>query len=238
MPNPLVRKLSQRDALDDEERDVLEAIPATLRRFGPGDVLVRQGGAVRITARGSSNAGQDGSSIPPMVVARSQRSTSVATSLICIRSCCGRWTTLSRRSRPASSRRFRPSGCARSPRSIPTWPDCSGSIRWSTPPSIASGRLVSPTARRLGVWRTSFASSTSALRRPAKDHAFGLPLTQTTLGEVIGTGLVHVNRTLQAIRRDGLLEWRRGSVQIKDWTGLVELADFDPGYLNLVRERR
>src|SRR5215211_5015427 len=41
----------------------------------------------------------------------------------------------------------------------------------------------------------------------AQDHACNLPLTQTELGDVCGLSTVHVNRTLQDLRRNGLIEF-------------------------------
>lgn len=44
---------------------------------------------------------------------------------------------------------------------------------------------------------------------------FVMPLTQETLADALGLTSVHVNRTLQAMRRDGVLEWRGGVVRLK-----------------------
>lgn len=44
---------------------------------------------------------------------------------------------------------------------------------------------------------------------------FAMPLTQETLADALGLTSVHVNRTLQAMRRDGVLEWRGGTVRLK-----------------------
>lgn len=63
--------------------------------------------------------------------------------------------------------------------------------------------------------------------------AFELPATQEQLAEATGLTSVHVNRTLQEIRGNGLLSFQKGRVEILNWPGLIEAAEFDPGYLML-----
>ena len=66
-----------------------------------------------------------------------------------------------------------------------------------------------------------------------KDHTFHLPLTQVQLAEAVGLTSIHVNRTLQQLRSDGLMEFSRGLLTIKDEKRLKTLAGFDPLYLHL-----
>jgi CRP-like cAMP-binding protein len=94
---------------------------------------------------------------------------------------------------------------------------------------------------------------TSLGRRPAIDHlahllcelyvrlrgrglvggnSFAFGATQTELGDVLGMSTVHVNRTLQDLRKLGLVEWEAGRVTILDFERLAERAEFDPAYLN------
>ena len=72
----------------------------------------------------------------------------------------------------------------------------------------------------------------------AQDRRFHLPLTQQTLGDMLGISTVHVNRTLQDLRAEGLVTWNGGVVEILGWDRLQEIAEFDPTYLNLVHEPR
>jgi CRP-like cAMP-binding protein len=67
----------------------------------------------------------------------------------------------------------------------------------------------------------------------ATDGAFSLPMTQQQLGEAVGMTSVHVNRVLQALKRDELLDFSFGDVKILNETRLRELAGFDPLYLHL-----
>jgi len=63
--------------------------------------------------------------------------------------------------------------------------------------------------------------------------SFELPITQERLGEATGLTTVHVNRTLQEIRGEGLLSFRNGQAEIHNWNALAEAAEFDPAFLML-----
>ena len=62
------------------------------------------------------------------------------------------------------------------------------------------------------------------------------PLTQTDLAEAIGLTPVHVNRTLQQLRRDGLIELGGRKLTVPDPERLRSVASFNPNYLHLDRE--
>lgn len=53
------------------------------------------------------------------------------------------------------------------------------------------------------------------LARRAGPDSFAMPLTQEMLADALGLTSVHVNRTLQSMRRDEVLEWRGGVVRLK-----------------------
>ena len=65
------------------------------------------------------------------------------------------------------------------------------------------------------------------------DHSYPLPITQTELGDALGLSLVHVNRTLQELRGNGLITFQAKTATIEDWEGLQRAAEFDPRYLHL-----
>jgi CRP-like cAMP-binding protein len=67
----------------------------------------------------------------------------------------------------------------------------------------------------------------------AEDNSCPFPLSQTHLGQALGTSAVHINRTLKKLRSDGLVEIKKGRLHILDWDGLSDAAEFDPAYLNL-----
>jgi CRP-like cAMP-binding protein len=63
---------------------------------------------------------------------------------------------------------------------------------------------------------------------------YELPMTQDQLADATGLTPVHVNRVLQALARDGLIERVTAkSVVICDWKKLAAAGDFHPGYLHL-----
>lgn len=63
--------------------------------------------------------------------------------------------------------------------------------------------------------------------------SFNLPITQSELGEALGLSTVHVNRTLQELRRADLITLKSGVVTILDVDRLASLAMFDPQYLGV-----
>jgi DNA-binding transcriptional regulator LsrR (DeoR family) len=60
-----------------------------------------------------------------------------------------------------------------------------------------------------------------------------LPLTQVDLGATTGLSNVHVNRTLQELRRQGLIELRGMHLRILNLPRLRTIAEFKPNYLHL-----
>lgn len=72
----------------------------------------------------------------------------------------------------------------------------------------------------------------------ARDLEFDLPITQTDLGDAMGLSQVHVNKSLQKMRREGLVSWAGMRVRLLDWPRLQAMSEFDPTYLNLEKARR
>jgi CRP-like cAMP-binding protein len=64
------------------------------------------------------------------------------------------------------------------------------------------------------------------------DGVFDFPITQEQLADATGLTPVHTNRTLQSLRRDGLIQLRNGFLRVLDWKGLREVGDFDELYLH------
>jgi CRP-like cAMP-binding protein len=65
-----------------------------------------------------------------------------------------------------------------------------------------------------------------------------LPLTQEFVADALGLTAVHTNRTLQALRETGAVEWRSGQLTVHDWPKLSDIARFDPSYLHLRSKQR
>ncbi|PZO78194.1 MAG: cyclic nucleotide-binding protein [Mesorhizobium amorphae] len=65
-----------------------------------------------------------------------------------------------------------------------------------------------------------------------------MPLTQLELGEATGMSAVHVNRTLQELRAENLIELRSRRLVIPDMEALRRTALFNANYLHLDHEGR
>jgi CRP-like cAMP-binding protein len=61
---------------------------------------------------------------------------------------------------------------------------------------------------------------------------FDLPLTQETIADALGLTSVHVNRVLQRLRAEGIIELGNGKLTILDADRLKKESGFDPTYLH------
>jgi CRP-like cAMP-binding protein len=59
---------------------------------------------------------------------------------------------------------------------------------------------------------------------------FPFPVTQAQLADMTGLTAVHVNRTVQGLRAEGLADIRHNAT-IYEWDALARAGDFDPDYL-------
>ena len=67
------------------------------------------------------------------------------------------------------------------------------------------------------------------------DNTIPFPLTQQDLSDATGITPVHVNRMLQELRNDGLIETKDHLLSVLDLKRLKEAAQFESSYLHLVR---
>ncbi|BAU94002.1 Crp/Fnr family transcriptional regulator [Methylorubrum populi] len=67
----------------------------------------------------------------------------------------------------------------------------------------------------------------------ASENQFSFPITQADLADTLGMSCVHVNRVLQKLRRDGLIELSGRKLTILKPDGLKSLAEFDASYLKV-----
>lgn len=65
------------------------------------------------------------------------------------------------------------------------------------------------------------------------DGVMRMPLTQEILADTLGLSVVHVNRTLQRLKRDGLLHQEGNMLIFDQMERLEEIADFQPDYLDI-----
>lgn len=65
------------------------------------------------------------------------------------------------------------------------------------------------------------------------DGSFELPVNQVTLADTLGLTSVHINRTLQRLRNDGLIRLCQRRLTILDRERLAAVAGFDGAYLRV-----
>ena len=72
------------------------------------------------------------------------------------------------------------------------------------------------------------------LRKAGLDDGpvFDFPITQEQIADATGLTSVHTNRTLQALRKDGLISLSSSKLTIVDWDQLAEVGDFNRRYLH------
>lgn len=89
-------------------------------------------------------------------------------------------------------------------------------------------RLGRQTAyERLAHWLSELYHRLSE-RGLASDDTFQLPLTQETIADILGLSVVHVNRTLQQMRGEGIIEFKSGQLSILKPEVLLHAGEFSP----------
>ena len=73
----------------------------------------------------------------------------------------------------------------------------------------------------LAVWllRRAFETGISS-----EKERLAIPITQVQIADMAGLSPVHANRTLQSLRRDGLVEWRPGELHVPDFERTADFA--------------
>lgn len=66
----------------------------------------------------------------------------------------------------------------------------------------------------------------------AEEYGYELPMTQEELGDALGLTPVHVNRTLKALTKEGLITRTKRYVNFPDWQKLRDVGDFNERYLH------
>lgn len=67
----------------------------------------------------------------------------------------------------------------------------------------------------------------------APGNEYRLPITQRDLADTVGLSNVHLNRAVQSLRADGLIEFENKLLTIRDFKRLAEISHFNPNYLHL-----
>lgn len=65
----------------------------------------------------------------------------------------------------------------------------------------------------------------------ASETAFEMPLSQESIGDIVGLSAPHVNRMFSELRHEGLIATEDHKIRILDPAALQIVAEFDPSYL-------
>lgn len=76
----------------------------------------------------------------------------------------------------------------------------------------------------LAVWLIERALATGLA---TEDNRFAIPMTQVQIADMMGLSPVHANRTLQSLRRDGLVDWRPNELVISDLPRAIAFAGIE-----------
>ncbi|VXD02027.1 hypothetical protein SPHINGOT1_380010 [Sphingomonas sp. T1] len=60
-----------------------------------------------------------------------------------------------------------------------------------------------------------------------------VPLTQEQLGNALGLTSIHVNRMLKRLRNEGLMEFHKRTLTLRNLAELHAVAGFNPSYLHV-----
>jgi CRP-like cAMP-binding protein len=233
MANPLVRKLECFQPLSDADKGMLEEASADIRAFGPrediileGDKpdhvhLVIEGWAVRYKILLNGDRAIMAYLIPGdlcdvHVSLLAQMDHSIATLSAC------RIAFIPR---------------ARMERIMDEHAPIARALWWSTlvDEAILREWLVTnahrPADQRLGHLLCEMLLRSKAVGL-TDDDSFDLPITQEELGDTMGLSTVHVNRTLQALRAQGLITSRGRRIVVDAPQRLMEFSGFNPNYLH------
>lgn len=235
----LIRALEQRDKISDEEREVLEGLPAREVEFAAGDVIVKEGSrpavssiVVRGTAARSQILADGGRQIVALHVPgdfvdlhsfllKRMAHGVIALSSVRIAQVPHDHLRVVTERHPHLTRLLW----------LATLIDAAIHREWI----VSIGRRNGP--ERLAHLLCEMFVRLRAVGL-AEDFTFPLPLTQAELGDVIGFSVVHANRMVQILRKEGLVRWQDARVTILDWQRLQDRCSFDPDYLVLEREPR
>jgi CRP-like cAMP-binding protein len=234
MNNPLLRKLANFTQLSEDESNAVNECSQDVREFAAGEDVISQGdrtGGVKLLL--------DGFACRYKVLEDGRRQ--IVAYFVPGDLCDLRVFILKRMDHSIGA--VVPSKVATiSPENIlmltHTYPTLTRALWWSTlvEEAIAREWLVN-VGQRDALERTAHLFCELLYRFRAvglnQGNSCTLPLTQVELAETLGLSSVHVNRTLQELRRRNLITLEGGTLTIQDLDELKELSFFNPDYLHL-----
>lgn len=60
-----------------------------------------------------------------------------------------------------------------------------------------------------------------------KQNRLEVTITQTQISDMLGLSLVHTNRTIKALEREGRVFWRQGAIEVPDLDAVADFAKMD-----------
>jgi CRP-like cAMP-binding protein len=117
-------------------------------------------------------------------------------------------------------------------------PGLASALAWTAgqEESVLAERVVS-LGRRDSLEKLAHALCELAARLSAINQMRGnvieTPLNQEDFADILGISVIHVNRTFRRLSEDGVVDYRKGQIELLNRDRLMELASFDPGYLHL-----
>lgn len=71
----------------------------------------------------------------------------------------------------------------------------------------------------------------------ASDKSFELPLTQSTIGHLLGLTNVSVSKAISTLRQAGLIDYKNRTVTLNDVEECIDYSTFDPAFLEMFEPR-
>lgn len=68
-----------------------------------------------------------------------------------------------------------------------------------------------------------------------KGSTFSVPLSQDDFADILGISVVHMNKTLRSLTKDGVITFRNSKLTVMNRASLEREAGFDDGYLHFTR---
>ncbi len=65
-----------------------------------------------------------------------------------------------------------------------------------------------------------------------------IPISQEDFSDILGISVVHMNKVLRRLEKDGVISFRKGVLMVYDRAALERVAGFEEGYLHFTRRRR
>ncbi|MEO7277353.1 MAG: Crp/Fnr family transcriptional regulator [Sphingomicrobium sp.] len=95
---------------------------------------------------------------------------------------------------------------------------------------LNAGQSKAP--QKLSHFLCEMAARLNRVGKISADGWFDFPVNQVMLADTVGLSTVHINRTLQRLRNDGVILLDRRRLNILDMARLCAIANFEGNYLN------